>query len=103
MEYMLSDSVTMSQAFMVTAVCMTVVFAALMSLSGVLELFPYIFKAKKENRKKPEKEVEKTVEENIVLEELEGDDAVAAIAAIVAASAEKRDSRIHIKSIRRIK
>lgn len=103
---MLGDSVSMSEALMVTVVCMFLVFLTLMLLSGVLELFKYVFKPKEEVKKvinQSNTTTSERTEENIVLENLDGDDAVAAIAAIVAASAEKRNSRIHIKSIKRVR
>lgn len=103
---MLGDSVTITQELMVTVVCMGVVFITLLILALVIDLFEFIFKSDvnvKKSINSSQDIITEEINEKIVLQELDNDDAVAAIAACIAASSEKRNNRIHIRSIRRVK
>ena len=102
---MLGNEVLMSEALMVSAGCMVIVFILLYVLSLILQSFKYFLKEKKVEVIKKENN---THEEALCRNEIsitcleEEEDIVACLAATIAASSGKRNSRIHIRSIKRI-
>ncbi len=99
---MLGDSVSMSDALVVTGFSMTVVFIALLIISFIIERFKDIFY--KDNKKQETKVVKKQTKKATkpkVKKQDNDEELVAVIAAAVAASMSKSVSEINIKSIRR--
>lgn len=102
---MLGNEVPMSQALIVSVGCMALVFILLYILSLILESFKYFFKEKKAEFLKKGNSVEEIAacrNEMEITSLEEEDDIVAAIAATIAASEGNKNSRIHIRSIKRI-
>ncbi|MFT5871423.1 MAG: hypothetical protein ACI8WT_000343 [Clostridium sp.] len=103
---MLGNEVSISEALNVSFGSIILVFSLLFLLSLILGSFKHIFKVKKVEIL--EEEVNSIQEEIISRNEIEitsleeDDDIVACIAATIAASSGNRNSRIHIRSIKRI-
>jgi cell division protein FtsI/penicillin-binding protein 2 len=101
---MLGNEVSISQALNVSLGSIILVFSLLFLLSLILGTFKHIFKEKKleasENNSIQEiAPVRKEIEITKLEEE---DDIVACIAATIAASSDDKNSRIHVRSIKRI-
>lgn len=100
---MLGNHVSMGEALLVTVICMLIVFATLYVIALILESFKSIFKEKapKEKISKVEKQEQVNTSSATVIDNLEKEEEiVAALAAAIAATGEKKNSRIHIKSIK---
>ncbi len=102
---MLGNEVSISQALIVSLGSIILVFALLFLLSLILESFKYFFKEKKVQviEKDISIQEEAACRNEIEITSLEEeDDIVACIAATIAASSGNRNSRIHVRSIKRI-
>jgi hypothetical protein len=102
---MLGNEVAISEALNVSLGSIILVFALLFLLSLILGTFKYIFKEKKLEASEKNNSIQEieTCREEIEITKLEEeDDIVACIAATIAASFGNKNSRIHIRSIKRI-
>lgn len=102
---MLGNEVSISQALIVSLGSIMLVFTLLFLLSLILESFRYFFKEKKVpviEKDNSNHEIATCKNEIEITSLDEEDDIVACIAATIAASAGNRNSRIHVRSIKRI-
>ncbi|MBK5241336.1 OadG family transporter subunit [Clostridium sp.] len=102
---MLGNEVSISQALNVSLGSIILVFSLLFLLSLILSSFKHIFKEKKVKVIEEINSIQEvaTCRNEIEITSLEEeDDIVACIAATIAASAGNRNSRIHVRSIKRI-
>lgn len=102
---MLGNEVSISQALTVSLGSIILVFALLFLLSWILGSFKYIFKEKKAEVVEKNNSIQEVAmcRNEIEITSLEEeDDIVACIAATIAASCGNKNSRIHVRSIKRI-
>ena len=102
---MLGNEVPISQALIVSLGSILLVFALLFLLSMILGSFKYIFKEKKVEVIEQVNSIQEiaTCRNEIEITSLEEeDDIVACLAATIVASSGNKNSRIHVRSIKRI-
>ncbi len=102
---MLGNEVSISEALIVSLGSIMLVFALLFLLSLILASFKYIFKKKKVKviqKNNSIQEIATGINEIEITSLEEEDDIVACLAATIAASSGNRNSRIHVRSIKRI-
>ncbi|GAA0732590.1 OadG family protein [Clostridium oceanicum] len=110
---MFNDNITILQALNISGICIIIVFSILIFIALVLNCFKFVFKKESTNNEFNNNsfisenninEKQSTNDKTIDIKNLKDEeDIVAVISAVVKASKDKENSKIRVKSLKRIK